>query len=1033
MKITDAHRSSGNLPGGRSRRGLVGLATLVLLVTALGVATPTGAQPRAAASGPAYTWSKYAHDAGDSGVSHDPAVSTANAADLGVKWMVPDQTGDESSPVVAYDKQLGKTVVYQGNEAGSFTAFDAATGAILWSQNLGSAVTSTPLVANGDVWVARSFSPVLYKLDGATGAVVCHSAPLQSINYATPTIGTPPGRPQTVFIGENGIEPDGPVYGIEASNCSTEWTFLNFNSGAGSWDPYSYAVDAHGNGLLLFGSDNPDATVYALNAATGTKVWSYQTQNTVEGDVGTGASVTPPGVNGFADGAVYLSNNGGYTYALDLTTGQPYWRFDYKSFLGPGTGPDRGTAAVLGDHVIVPGPDGVICLDAVTGSVVWSWRDASTQGDDAATDSAAAVVGPPGQQVVAVTDLSGNLDVLSAATGSLLYQHQTGGYAVTSVAESDGNFYVSSGSGFLYDFAVGGSNAPAPSTTVTSPATGSTLTNPAGDLAVTGTATGAAIGGVSVAVQSGGPAGPWWDASTGRWNPGFVSDPAALTDPGASSTGWSLEVPVPPGGGSYSVQASATDADGQADLSAYASSPTPSRSSFVVRYLTSAPHLGLSGSPWVAPGGTIGVVGSGFGSSETVDVALAGSTLLQVTTGVGGSFSGSVPIPATAPFGASALVATGESSARSSSVSIDVSNQWPSSGYGSLHQGYEPDDLTWDQHIVGNHSSFITQAWSYPTGAAVNGAPVVVDDVAYFGDGGGTVTALDVRNSQPVWTFSAGSPVVSSVAVASGLVIVGTRAGGVDALSRATGALVWHTPTSSGVESAPSVSMKAVFVGSDDGTLYSLDQTTGHVLWTRHLGGAVTGSPTVDPVTHQVVVGDGSGAITALSSRTGAPQWSVPTGGPVTATPTIVGGRVFVGSQSGTVYALDEVTGATAWTFTAGAGVSAGGAYWPSGSHTSYVVGDDKGDAYFLLTSTGADFRQLSGTGAVTGVTTANTWVVVTTSAGEAFADKFPGELTWVYQGTGSLAPVTLVDGVAYAAGADGTVRSFTVPGTQIP
>ena len=551
--------------------------------------------------------------------------------------------------------------------------------------------------------MARSFSPVLYKLDAATGAVVCQSAPLQSINYATPTIGTPPGGQQTVFIGENGINPDGPVYAINAANCSTEWKFLDFNTSAGSWDPYSYAVDAQGTGLLLLGSDNPDATVYAINAVTGRVKWSYQTQNTTEGDVGTGASVTTPGVNGFADGAVYISNNGGYTYALNLTTGAPYWRFDYASYLG--SKPGRGTAAVVGDHVIIPGPTGVLCLDATAGSPIWNWRSS------APSDSAAAVVGPSGKRVVAVTDLGGNLDVLNAATGALLYQHQTGGYAVTSVAESNGSFYVSSGSGFLYDFAPGGADSGAPSTVVTSPVSGSALTNPNGDLTLSGTASGAPVASVEVAVQSGGSDGQWWDGATGQWSAGFVDNQATLADPGSSTTGpstinWSFPFPVPPGGGVYSVQASATGTNGQADLAAYSSVPSSARTSFTVHYLTTAPHLAVTGSTWVAPGASLGVQGSGFAPGEKVGVALAGSDLVTATAGPAGSFSATVTIPATAAFGQSALVATGMGSGLSSSATIDVSNEWKSAGDGSLHQAYEPDDLTWDQHIVGNHGVF---------------------------------------------------------------------------------------------------------------------------------------------------------------------------------------------------------------------------------------------------------------------------------------------------------------------------------------
>jgi len=978
-----------------------------------------------------YTWPKYGYNASDTGTSPDPTVSTANAGHLAVKWMVPDQTQSESSPVVGYDAQLGENVVYQGNIEGGFTAFDAATGAVVWSTNLGSAVISTPIVADGAVWVDRSFSPVLYKLDAATGAVLCQSAPLASFTYVSPTIATPPGGTETVYLGVNGIEPNAPIYAINAATCATDWKFTGYDmTGTGTWDPYSYAVDAKGEGLLLFGSDNPDSTVYAIDAVTGKKVWTYQTQNVSEGDVGTGASITAPGVNGFADGAAYISNNGGYTYALDLTTGQPYWRASYATLTG--SKPDRGTAAVIGDQVILPGPTGVISLDATTGAMTWKWVG------PAPSDSAAAVSGPSGQAVVAVTDLDGNLDVLDVATGALLYQYQTGGYAVTSVAESDGNFYVASGSGFLYDFGLGGTAAGAgtPSTTVTSPTTGSTLANPDGTVTIRGTASGTPIGSVDVAIQSGGADGSWWDAATGTWSSGFVTDPATLGTPGASSTTWSASVPVPTGGGTYTVQASATGTDGLADLTAYSSVPSSTRTTFTVARLASAPHLATTGAYWVAPGSTVGVTGSGFAPGEAVAVGVGGTPALTVTAGPKGAFSGSVTVPATDLFGVTALTATGATSGRTTTAVVDISNEWTSSGDGSLHTGYETNDETWDLHIVGNHSTFLNQAWSYPTGASITAQPTVVDDVAYVGNAAGTVTALDVQNSEPLWTFAAGSAVDSSVAVSGGLVVFGTSAGSIDAISRATGALQWQTATSSAVTSSPSVADGLVLVGSDDGTVYALDQTTGAVDWQTRMAGAVSGSPTVDPAAGVVVVGDSSGAVTALHLTDGSSDWSFASGGPVTATATIVNGLVYVGSQTGMVYALHEATGAKAWSYATGGAVSVAGAYWASSGDgpPAYVVGNANGNLDWLAVATGKLDRQINqGDSPVTGVSAADDWAVASLADGLVFSDKFPGEITWAYQGTSPSAPVTLQDGVSYVAGQDGAVRAFTVPGTQIP
>jgi outer membrane protein assembly factor BamB len=976
-----------------------------------------------------YDWPKYAHDQSDTGLSTDPAISTANAMQLGIKWMAPNQTDMESSPVVDGSTGLGEDLVYSANQSGGFTAYNGSTGAIVWSRNLGSPIISTPIVDSPYVWVTRMYAPEVFKLNAVTGAIVCHSSPLQGFDEATPTIATPPGGSQTVYVGIDGISANGPIYAIKSSDCSTEWTFSKYNSNAGTWDPYSYGVDAKGRGLMIFGTDNPDSSVYALNAATGALVWSFKGLNPANGDVGTGASITAPGVNGFADGVAYISNNGGYTYALDLTTGTLIWKFNWAAYNG-GTlpGPPRGTAAVAGNMVLVPGPTGVMGLNATTGAVAWSWNSPQP------SDSAAAVAGPPGQQVVAVTDLSGNLDVLNVQTGALLYQHNTGGFGVTSVAEANGNFYVASGSGFLYDFGLGGSNSAAPTGAITSPAPGSQLANPNGSLPITGTATGASVAAVDVAVQTGGSNGTWWNASTGTWGSGFDFNQATLSSPGASSTNWTFPLPVPVGGGSYQVQVTAVDSDGQADISGYASAPGPAHETFTVNYLASAPHLAVTGSNWVAPGASIAVTGSGFSANGSVPIALAGQTLVTASANASGSFSISVPIPATAAFGLSSLVATGATSGVSSAAAIEVSNEWVGDRSSSLHTGYEGNDLTWFQHFVGSHGQYVTQAWSYPAGAAIAAQPAVVDDVAYFGDTSGTVAAVYVRNSQPLWGYNAGSAVDSTPVVASGLVIFGTVAGKIDAVSQSSGKLVWSMTASSAVRSSPAAASGLVFVGSHDGTLYALNQSTGALSWEAKLAGAVGASPTVDPSTNEVIVGDASGAVTALSLKTGNELWSMGIGGTITATATVANGDVFVGSQSGTIVALNETTGATVWTYRAAAGINGAGSFFTDNRQApAYLVGDSAGNTYFINLANGSLVRKIAGTSAVTGTSAAFGWAVISYANGLVIADKFNDELTWEFQSTASEAPVTMLNGVIYVAGQDTMLRAFTVPGTQIP
>ncbi len=1022
---------------GRAHRA-AGVAGLVLLVATASLAGPAAAHlqsgTRPAETQPTDTWPKIGHDAANTGVSPDPLISSANAAQLGVRWMAPTGTTDYSSPVVEWNATLGETLVYQGNENGYLTAFEEASGQTVWSDNLGSAIRDTPLVEGNNVWVADTFSPVLYKLDAATGAVEC-STPMVSTENGSPTIGAGPGGAPTIFIGVNDLgTANGPIYAVNEADCSVDWQFSSYNGNdaAGTWDPLAFATDADGNPLLVFGTADPDSTVYAVNAATGVEVWSYQAivnPTFSDDDFGAGASITAPGVNGFADGVVYIPGKDGYVFALDLTTGALIWDFNFGAAFNATPEYSRATAAVAGDDVIFGGTMGVACLNATTGAVVW--QNQINPGGEVLSDSA--VVGPAGQQVVAVTDLGGDLSVLDLATGHVLYTYPMGGFSVASVSDVDGNLLANSSAGYLYDFAVGGANAGAPTTAVTSPAPGTTVANPNGSLTISGTASGGPLAGVDVAVQEGGSTGTWWNAAAGTFTPGYANNPATLASPGAVSSTWSIRVPIPSGGGTYSVQAAAVGSDGLTDTAADAASPNAAHEAFNVSFLKSSPHLTATNGIYVAPGTKIPVSGSGFAAGESVTLSLAGTTLATVTTAGNGSFPATqILVPATAAFGTASLVGTGVTSGKTSTVTIDVSNEWTSANYASGNTAMEPNDLVLRNHVSPVGPAYLVQAWSYPTGASVETTAAFYKNVLYFGNDAGTVTALSAHQSVPLWTYQAGSAVKSSPVVANGLVIFGTSAGSIVALNATTGAVVWNDPTTSAVTAAPSVSGNLVVVGTADGTVYAVQTGTGAALWQATTPGAVDGAAAIDPANHQVMVGAGD-EVVALGGAKGTTLWTAPTHGTVTAYPTVSGGEVYVGDASGTVYALKETNGATTWTYKTTGAVTQGGSLMTFNG-VNYVVGTSTGNVYFITVNKGKLFKSFTTGAAVTGISSSPGFAMVTTAAGSALGYKYTGGASWAWSAPGGFASsATIVNGVVYLTGLDQTVRAFTVPGVPIP
>ena len=838
---------------------------------------------------------------------------------------------------------------------------------------------------------------------------------------SSPTIATPPGGQPTIYIGAgDGGTGLGPITAINEADCSVDFRVASeppSGGGGGIWDFVSYGVSATGEGLVLYGTADPDSSVYANDAITGKLVWRYQVaQPPGDYDIGSGVAVSPPGANGIADGAAYVESKYGVLNAIDLTTGALLWskQIPAESITTPAV---SGSSIVVGTET-----DGVFDYSAKTGFQRWHFSD------PVGMDASAAIIGPAGQKVVAIGDYAGDIDVLSLRNGALLYQHRTGGYIVASPAEAEGNLFEAAGDGFLYDFTPGGSNVAAPTTAVTVPADSSTVANPGGNLTITGTSSASAgVDAVTVAVQS--KAGMWWDSANSHWTAGPYPNLATLASPGAATSGWSLPFPVPAGGGGYEVFASAVS-DGVADVSAGVSAPTAARSTFSVQPSPTEPQLTVS-APFAAPGAPVVMGATGFSPGEKVTISLNGAQIGTAVADPSGAFSDrGITIPAAAGFGPGAVIATGRSSRLSTSTALYVTNSWSQFGGSAPMVGNDPNDTVFQNHIGVNPDAFLSQAWSFTAGAPVAGSVDVADGTAYFADKAGEVYALSMGTSIPIWKSQLpGAPKVTSTpaVTASGQVIITSTSGTVYALDGATGISDWTT-TLGGSLGSPTVADGVIYIGSSNDSLTALEQASGSTLWSATLGGPMVSAPAVDATSGIVVVGDNSGAITALSTSGGMQVWRVMTGGPVTASPIIAGGVVYAGSTDGSVRSIGESTGLVAWTFPTGAPVAA----TPALINGFVVIGSDATE--YWVTAANATVRwQITEPGSVTGLAGAGNFSATTETNGSITGAKpSDGNLdAWLTnQGTSLTGAPTVVNGEVIVAGQDETVKVYTLPGT---
>ncbi|HWG64792.1 MAG TPA: PQQ-binding-like beta-propeller repeat protein [Streptosporangiaceae bacterium] len=1028
--------------GKAARRGRVlsRLATMVVPVIACTlIAAPAlagsqlGSTEMAHSSAaPAYaSWPTFHGDAGLSGVSADPAISTANAATLGVRWMTHTFGPVLSSPVTDYSATLGETLAYVANETGDVEAINTADGSIVWSDSFGVPIHATPTVFGSDVWFGTAVSGTMIKVNKDTGQVECRVSLGPGVDYASPVIGTPPGGVPTLSVGvqDNGAV-SGPLIAINESTCAVQWQKTPYPTVSGSWSPDSFGVNANGVPLVIMGSGDPDCSVYALNADTGATLWRVTSLVGGLNDFGAGAVISPPGNNGIADGMAYIPGKDRILYAIDLTTGKLEWTFNYGAATGAQYSGGRSTAALAGSTLVFGTPVGVAAVDAVTGKQIWLSENAGPK--DTEVLSSPLVTGPPGQQVVVYGDLNGYIQVISLATGTPLYSFKTSGYVISSAADSAGDIIIGSSDGFLYDLAVGGSNGTSPTTNISDPADGSSIPNPDGSsgtvpVVATGSATDpSAIRAVDVAVQLDGAAGPWWNAATQSWQPGPTYNQATLSSPGSASTNWSLGVPAPREGGVLTYTARAVGTGGLVDTALVQSTVT-------VQPVKVGPHIILSASR-AAPGYGVNVSGGGFQPGEPVALSMTVSTLATVTAKTNGSIpSTRIRVPSAFPFGPTAVTATGQTSGKAATAPLDVASEWPQFGHDPQRTDYLPNDNVLSQEVTPGKIYRLQPYWAYSMSAPIHSTPAVADGFAFVGDDSGAVTAVKLSTGGLAWSATTGGALDSSPAVDSsaGLVVVGSNDGKVYAFSEKTGAVVWTATTGGPVTSSPLISGGVVYVGSNDHKLYALAEKTGTVAWTASVPGAIGSSPALDPANSTIVVGDGTGAVTAFQAgATSATQiWQHQAGGAVDNSPLISGGSVFIGSADGTVVALKESSGASTWSRSLGSAVTGAMAY----QNGLLYVGTANSKLSALSTMSGSTSWSDVLAGPVTGVSVTGGMLFTESSNGTVTGLRIHGEVVWLAKtGAGLVGTPVIVDNAVFVGGEDRALYCYTPFGEPV-
>jgi outer membrane protein assembly factor BamB len=238
----------------------------------------------------------------------------------GVRWTFRTGAPVISTPLIA------NGTVYIGSSDHNLYALDAATGALRWKFATHGRVSSSPAIADGRVYVG-SFDSNLYALDAATGALVWKFTTEGERRFSGKHLhGREPAAevmpdPFDVFLSSPVIAAggvyfgsgDGNVYALDAATGTLRWKFHTGN--------VVHASPAIAAGILYVGSW--DSYFYALDTASGRERWHFKTGEdpNINNQVGIQSSAV------VADGVVYFGCRDSHVYALDAASGAQRWAF----------------------------------------------------------------------------------------------------------------------------------------------------------------------------------------------------------------------------------------------------------------------------------------------------------------------------------------------------------------------------------------------------------------------------------------------------------------------------------------------------------------------------------------------------------------------------------------------------------------------------------------------------------------------------------------------------------------------------------
>ncbi len=253
-----------------------------------------------------------------------------------------------------------------------------------------------------------------------------------------------------------------------------------------------------------------------------------------------------------------------------------------------------------------------------------------------------------------------------------------------------------------------------------------------------------------------------------------------------------------------------------------------------------------------------------------------------------------------------------------------------------------------DGRVYGLDAADGREIWSDDLGASAFGNPLAIGELAVVVDGGGGITAFDIRTGVRSWRVELDGPVRGGAASDGARIYAASQSRDVVALDL-TGREIWKVKVTGVGNSADAVEVFAaptlidglvvLTLVRDDAypnpAMIALDAETGELAWRasdvaglKDEWGNVRSSPAV--LGEVLLYGEPySSGLAAIEIATGETRWIAEAGPfcfPHWPSPAVVGRQILLGRHDGALYAIDAETAEPAWSIYLGL-KSAGGEF----------------------------------------------------------------------------------------------------------